>query len=53
MLSGRKKSGGALRSVSPKKPGGVMPTTVNGLSFRLKTLPTIDGSPPNRCIHKR
>jgi len=30
MFSGRKKSGGVLRRVSPKNPGGVIPTTVNG-----------------------
>src|SRR5215471_11723669 len=34
VFSGRKKSGGELSKVSPKNPGGVMPTTVNGLSFR-------------------
>ena len=44
VFSGRKKSGGLLRSVSPKKPGGVIPTTVNGFSLRLKTLPITDGS---------
>ena len=27
-----------------------MPTTVKDLPFRLNALPTIDGSPPNRCI---
>ena len=36
VFSGRKKSGGLLRKVSPKKPGGVIPTTVNGLSFDIE-----------------
>ena len=49
-FNGRKKSGGLLRSVSPKKPGGAMPTTVNVRLFRVRPLPTIDGSPPNCCI---
>ena len=46
VFSGRKKSGGLLRRVSPKKAGGAIPTTVNGLSLRLKTLPMTDGSDP-------
>src|SRR5215467_4301017 len=36
VANGIKKSGGSLRKVSPKKAGGVIPTTVNGLSLKFK-----------------
>src|SRR5438874_8102744 len=51
VLSGRKKSGGVPCRVSPKKPAGVIPTTVNGLSSILNTLPMTDGSDPYLCCH--
>src|SRR5215471_4156468 len=51
VLSGRKKSGGLLRRVSPKNPGGVIPTTVNGFSSILNTLPMTDGSDPYLSCH--
>ena len=34
VFSGMKKSGGLLRKVSPKNPGGAIPTTVNGLLLK-------------------
>ena len=48
-----RKSGGESLSVSPKKPGGAIPTTVNGLLSRLKIAPITDGSDPYFCCHKR
>ena len=44
--SGIQRSGGSPRSVSPKKPGPVMPTTVNGCPSRTSVAPTIYGSAP-------
>ena len=39
-------SGGSLRKVSPKKPGGVTPITVNGCPSTTKLEPTTEGSAP-------
>ena len=39
-------SGGSPRSVSPKNPGGVTPTTVNGCPSTTSVEPTTAGSPP-------
>ena len=44
--SGIQTSGGLPRSVSPKNPGGAMPTTVNGRPSMTKDDPTTDGSAP-------
>ena len=41
--SGIHRSGGSPRSVSPKNPGGVTPTTVNGCPSMTSVAPTIDG----------
>ncbi len=46
-------SGGSLRSVSPKNPGGVMPMTVIGCPSRIMVEPTIFGSDPYCCCHAR
>ena len=39
-------SGGSLRSVSPKNPGGATPITVNGWPSTMKVEPTTEGSLP-------
>ena len=41
--SGTHMSGGSARSVSPKKPGGVTPATVNAWPSMTSVAPTIDG----------
>ena len=48
-----KKSGGLLRRVSPKNPGGAIPTTVKGLLSNVNTPPMSDESDPNFCCHNR
>ncbi len=40
--SGIQRSGGLLRSVSPKKPGGATPATVNGWPSMTSVWPTSD-----------
>ena len=44
--TGSQISGGSLRSVSPKNPGGATPMTVNGWPSMTKFEPTTFGSPP-------
>jgi hypothetical protein len=45
-LSAIQDSGGSLRSVSPKNPGGAMPTTVKGWPSTISVDPRIEGSAP-------
>ena len=49
--SGIHRSGGSPRNVSPKNPGGVTPTTVNGWPSTTSVAPTIDGSAPYVLCH--
>ena len=49
--SGIHMSGGSPRSVSPKNPGGVIPTTVNGCPSTTNVEPTTAGSPPYVPCH--
>ena len=44
--SGTHRSGGSGLSVSPKKPGGATPATVNGWPSTTSVAPTMAGSPP-------
>ena len=53
VVSGRKKSGRVLRSVSPKKPGGRDPYDRKRLVVDIEVLPITDGSAPYRSRHKR
>src|SRR5882724_5186708 len=49
--NGSQNAGGEELTVSPKKPGGAIPTTVNGCPSMLKVAPTTDGSLPYSCCH--
>ena len=49
--SGTHRSGGSARSVSPKKPGGVTPATVNAWPSMTSVEPTIEVSPPYTPCH--
>src|ERR1035441_10787908 len=44
--TGIQMSGGSLRKVSPKNPGGAMPITANGCPSTTKLEPTTEGSAP-------
>jgi hypothetical protein len=48
---GIQKSGGVSETRSPKKPGGAMPMTVNGLAWMKTVEPTIEGSPAYSPCH--
>ena len=50
---GSHSSGGLLRSVSPKKPGGAMPAMVKGCPFTMKVDPTTEGSELYCCCQAR
>src|SRR5580693_546520 len=45
------RSGGSLRSVSPKNPGGAMPITVNGCPSMKNAEPTTDGFESKLASH--
>src|ERR1035438_5575208 len=49
--SGIHRSGGSLRSVSPKNPGTATPITVNGCPSITKADPITDGSAPKFDSH--
>src|ERR1700744_4919332 len=51
--NGSHSSGGLLRSVSPKKPGGAIPAMVKGCPLTIKVDPTTEGSELYCCCQAR